>query len=160
MDLHTWAGNYHSSLILLANSPFSVMLPGSNVTRTALDCENKLEHLEKTQVSMSRSWKTAFKEDQSLNITRPLNSTNSKCYHFGIIGCTGNTEGEEIPPTVYYTLLSWFNTVSGYFGAHVSCAIWFCESSSRIWYSSAIMVLSMWKLRWHLASVNVSLSNF
>lgn len=43
---------------------------------------------------------------------------------------------------------------------HVSCAIWFCKSSFKRWYSSAIMVPSMWKLRWHLASVNVSSFNF
>lgn len=43
---------------------------------------------------------------------------------------------------------------------HVSCAIWFCKSSFKRWYSSVIMVPSMWKLRWHLASVNDSSLNF
>lgn len=39
---------------------------------------------------------------------------------------------------------------------HVCRAIWFCESLFKRWFGSATVLSSMWKLRWHSASVNVS----
>lgn len=166
MDLHTWAGNYHSSLILLANSLFSVMLPESNVTCMPLECENKLEHVRWTWADHEKQHSKRTSVWTSPDLYIPQN------HDLSILG--GFFSHHDWPSDALgiqrvKRFLRQSNILCSAESAqsvatlemtHVSCAIWFYESSSRRWYSSAIMVLSMWKLRWHLASVNVSLSNF